>query len=165
MENQTSNNSKSNQRSDFLTIQMRNIFYPNVQPKFSDDCQKIEQFAAQGFHHDEYEELEKSGMFTYKNKTYGKAEYGAQECYKAQLDFGDSITPNTYKTFFPTSWPRHKVAQVICEAVQNRVIEVFAKNPNHIKLECIGINNLILDIIVNSNNLIISAYPSLKNFK
>ncbi|MDP3788562.1 MAG: hypothetical protein Q8Q60_04600 [Candidatus Chromulinivorax sp.] len=33
------------------------------------------------------------------------------------------------------------------------------------KFECKGPNNMIVDIVIDANNMITSAYPSRKNFK
>ena len=117
-----------------------------------------------GFHHDEYEFLEKSDLFKFVTKTYGDTNFGAEECFKATLNFGNGIISKE-KTFFPASWSREKTAQVIFEASQNRIKDLTSPdNPNKHFL-CQSLNNLLIEIIINQKNVIISAYPSKENFK
>jgi hypothetical protein len=149
----------------FLTVQIRHILYPNISQKYNDNYTKIEKFNLDGFHHDQYQELEKSGLFTYKNKVYGKAKYGAQECYQAKVNFGNGIVCNQDKTFFPASWSSEKVIQTICKAAQNRIKELPIQQKNYKKFECVTNDGLIVDIVINNKNMITSAYPSEINFK
>lgn len=145
-----------------LTMQMRHIFYPSIQPKFNEDFQFVKSFQLNGFHHDEYSALEKSGSVQWKNKIHGKAEFEAEECFMADIDFGDGVICKR-KTFFSSSWSREKTARIIFEAAQNRIEDITEiGNPNK-KFLC-QVSNLFIEIIINSKNTIISAYPSLKNF-
>ena len=82
----------------------------------------------------------------------------------ADLDFGDEIISKG-KTFFPSNWSREKTARVIFEASQNRIKEIVIKNSSQKKFECLGLNNLVIEIVFNKQNIIISAYPSMRNFK
>jgi len=148
----------------YLTMQMRHIFHPTLGVKLNKDFQSIREFYLNGFHHDEYSVLEKSGLFTYVDKIYGNAQFGAEECFKIKINFGNEIVSQKEKTFFPSSWSREKTVQVIFEAAQNRIEEIIINNPAQRKFECIGINNLIIEIMFNKQNVIISAYPSMKNF-
>ena len=118
-----------------------------------------------GFHHDEYGSLEKSGLFKFVTKTYGDTTFGAEECFIGITDWGNGIIYDEYKTFFPSNWSREKTAQVIFEASQNRITEIIINNPSQRKFECLGPNNLIIEVMFNKQNLIVSAYPSMKNFK
>lgn len=145
-------------------MQVKHIFYPNLDPKLNVDFQSIQTFVLHGFHHDEYDVLEKSGMFSYVNKIYGRADCGAQECMKATLDFGNGIMTEGEKTFFPSSWSREKVAEVIFQASQNRVQDITPKSSPHKHFLCQGLDNLWIEVIINKKNIIISAYPSVKNF-
>lgn len=95
---------------------------------------------------------------------YGDANFGAQECIYGALDWGDGIITQEIKTFFPASWSQEKVVEVIFEASQNKIEELIIKNPSQRKFECFGPSNLIIEIIFNQENVIISAYPSMKNF-
>jgi len=147
----------------YLTMQVRHIFYPSLEPKLHKDFQSIREFDLNGFHHDAYESLEKSGLFTHVDKIYGSTEFGAEECFKAKINFGSEIVPQKEKTFFPSNWSREKTVQVIFEAAQNRV-KVLDDTPSRKQFECEGPNNLIIEIIINSKNAIVSAYPSKKNF-
>jgi len=143
----------------YLTMQVKHIFYPSIESVINPDAQSIKKITLNGFHHDEYNALEKAGLFRYKNK-----EYGTEECFKATLDFENGITSEG-KTFFPSNWSREKTAEVIFEASQNRIEEIIINNPSQRKFECLGPNNLIIEIMFNKQNLIVSAYPSMKNFK
>ncbi len=67
-------------------MQMRHIFYPSLQPKLDFNNQIIQKINLNGFHHDAYSFLEKSGMLQWQNKTYGKAEFGAEEFFMADSD-------------------------------------------------------------------------------
>lgn len=147
----------------YLSMQMRHIFYPSLQPKLDASNQVLEKINLHGFHHDEYAFLEKSGILQWENKVYGKAEFGAEECFIVDVDFGDGIISKE-KTFFPSNWSREKTARVIFEASQNR-IELTDKSKGKLKFECRGINNMFIDIIIDNKNVIISAYPSKKNFR
>jgi Bacterial EndoU nuclease len=147
----------------YVTMQMRHIFHPSLQPKLDASNQILEKINLNGFHHDEYSSLEQSGILQWKNKTYGKAEFGAEECFMVDVNFGDG-TISKEKTFFPSNWSREKTARVIFEASQNR-IELTDKSKGKLKFECRGINNMFIDIIIDNNNVITSAYPSKKNFR
>jgi hypothetical protein len=145
----------------FLTVQIRHILYPKIDPDFD-----TLEYTLNGFHHDQYQALEKSGMFTYKNKAYGKAKHNAQKCYKAKVDFGSGIVSSQEKTFFPTSWSSEQVIQTICEAAQNRIEEIIKPEiKNSKKYLCQTKDGFFLDIVINNKNMIISAFPSEKNFK
>ncbi|MBV8660912.1 MAG: hypothetical protein JO129_02095 [Candidatus Dependentiae bacterium] len=147
----------------YLTMQMRHIFYPNLQPKLDSNYQIIEKFNLKGFHHDEYEFLEQSGLFKFISKTYANASKGAGECFIGTIDWGNGIISNELKTFFPSSWSKEKTAQVIFEATQNRIkfIEDVGLGK---KFQCQGQNNILIDIVINDKNVITSAYPSMDNF-
>jgi len=153
-----------NSKNPYLTMQIRHIFYPSLQPQFNNNYQTINRFVLNGFHHDEYGSLEKSGLFKFVTKTYGKSAFGAEECFIATTDWGNEIICNELKTFFPSNWSREKTTQVIFEAAQHRIEEIIMKNPLQRKFECLGPNNLIIEIIFNQQNTIISAYPSKKIF-
>ncbi len=149
----------------YLTMQIRHIFYPSLQPKFYPDYQSIREINLNGFHHDEYGALEQSGLFTFINKTYGQASLGAQECFKAHVDFGNGIVTKNMKIFFPSGWSREKTAQVIFEAAQNRIEDLSdPRLPHQKKYRCRHSNNMLIEIIFNKNNVMTSAYPSDKNF-
>jgi len=82
------------------------------------------------------------------------------------VNFGNSIVYNENKTFFPPSWSSEKVIQTICGALQNKTEEII--NPqikNSKKYICQTKDGLFIDIIINNKNIVISAYPSEKNFK
>ena len=81
----------------------------------------------------------------------------------AYSDWSDGIICEA-KTFFPSSWSREKVVQVVFEAAQNR-IELTDKSKGKLKFECRGVNNMIIDIVIDNNNVITSAYPSKRNFR
>ena len=104
-------------------------------------------------------------MFIYVNPIYGDTAYGAGECIATYLDFGHDIRPDNLKNFFPQCWSQKETIQIIFEASQNKIEEITIKNPLQKKFECRGKNNLIIDIVFNKENMIISAYPSLKNFR
>ena len=147
----------------YLTIQMIHIFYPSLQPKLDPIHQQIESITLNGFHHDEYNKLEKSGLFNATNKMYGRVEFGAEECFIANLDFGNGILCKE-KTFFPASWSKEKTAQVIFEASQNKIKDLTLPSHPYKKYLCQGVNNILIEIVINLKNTIISAYPSLENF-
>lgn len=145
-------------------MQLRHIFYPKLTPKFDPEYQQIISFALEGFHHDEYEALEKSGLFSFVNKIHGNEQFGAQECFIGISDWGSGIICDELKTFFPSSWPKEKVVHVILEANKNRIKEINIPQKNQKKFQCQGPNNMLIDIIINDKNMIISAYPSIDNF-
>ena len=153
-----------NSENQYLAMQMRHIFYPSLQANLNKDYQSIKAINLNGFHHDEYNALEKNKLFTYTDKTYGNAQFGAEECFKTKINFENGITPQKEKTFFPSSWSREKTAQVIFEASQNRVKEIFIPQKNQRKFECKGPRNLIIEVVINIDNIITSAYPSMDNF-
>jgi hypothetical protein len=142
----------------YLTLQIRHIFHPSLQPKFDKFMQKIDEFILNGFHHDANLQLHKSGMYKFIDKVYGK-----NECYKAKLDFGHNIIPNKEKTFFPSSWSQEKVIKTIFEASQNR-IEDISEQGNPLKIYLCQAGSFFIDIVINNKNVITSAYPSKKNF-
>ena len=72
-------------------MQLRHIFYPKLTPEFDKTYQKIESFALEGFHHDQNSALEKSGLFTFTDKIYGNAEFGAEECFIGITDWGNGV--------------------------------------------------------------------------
>jgi len=151
----------------YLTIQMRHIFHPSLQPKLDANNQMIQKVNLNGFHHDESAALEKSGMLEWRNKIYGKAEFGAEECFMADSDWGQDIICNNQKTFFPSSWSREKVTQVIFEAAQNRIKILNEEGTGNLLrrlYECKSLDGLMINILINSKNIIISAYPSENNF-
>jgi hypothetical protein len=156
-----------NAKNPFLSLQIHHIFHPSIQPEFDSTMQRIDEFILNGFHYDANLLLEKSGMYKPINKVYGKAKYGAQECYKAKLDFGNEIKPIKEKTFFSANWSQEKVIQTILEAAQNR-IQLIKEIGSGTKLsylyECKSKNNLFIDVVFNHQNIITSAYPSDKNF-
>ncbi|MGZ6251424.1 MAG: EndoU domain-containing protein [Candidatus Chromulinivorax sp.] len=137
---------------------MRHIFYPTLQLKLDSLDKNAFMFNLNGFHHDENGLLEKSGLFKFFNKIEGP-----DGIFKADVDFGDGLI-HEGKTFFPSAWSREKVAQVIFEASQNRIREIVINNSLQKKFECCGVNNLIIEILFNFENMMISAYPSMKNF-
>ena len=143
---------------------MRHIFYPTLQLKLDKNLQGIQRVHLNGFHHDEFEALEKSGLFTFRNKVYGKAEFGAEEFFKADVDFGNGIICED-KTFFPSSYSREKIAECILQASQNRVEDISdSLLKKQKKYVCKSINNISIEILVNKDNVIISGYPSNNNF-
>lgn len=107
--------------------------------------------------------MEKSGLFKFITKTYGDHAFGAEECFIGITDWGNGIIYNKDKTFFPSSWSKEKTAQVIFEANKNR-IKILDDTPSRKQFECKGPNDLIIEIVIDSKNTIISAYPSLNNF-
>ena len=150
----------------YLTMQMRHIFYPSLQPEFDTNYQEITKFVLNGFHHDEFGFLEKSGILQWQNKNYGLAEFGAEECFIADSDWGQGIICNNKKTFFPSHWSREKVTQIIFEAAQNRIEDITdPRQKNQRKYLCKGFNNILIEISINLKNVIVSAYPSKKNFR
>jgi len=148
-----------------LKIQTKHIFYPNLKVKFNADYQNIARVELNGFHHDEFATLEGSGLFTFLNKVYGSTAFGAEECFIAGLDFGDGIIVDKVKTFFSSNWSKEKVLEVIANALNNVIEDVTELgNPNK-KYLCRSASKLFLEIIIDKNNSIISAYPSMKNFQ
>ncbi|MBP6869297.1 hypothetical protein KBC04_00215 [Candidatus Babeliales bacterium] len=147
-----------------VSLQVRHIFYPSLKATFSKDCQAIKDVILNGFHHDENGVLEKAGLFTYTSKVYGQAAHGAEECIAACLDFGDGIFIDKIKTFFPPSWPRKKVAEVVFEAYKKILKEIPTKDQSKRMFQCQGPNNMLIDIVVDLENVITSAYPSKLNF-
>ena len=146
-------------------MHFQHIFYPEIKPVLNDTNNGIKAFSLQGFHHDQYGTLEKSGLFTYIDPIYGDATHGAQECIAAYLDFGHGIRPDTFKTFFPQSWSQQKTVEVIFQATQNILESVKLPNTNQTKLVCKGPDNLLIEMTIDFKNIIKSAYPSKKNFK
>ena len=142
---------------------MRHIFYPALQPGLDITNGMIEKIHLNGFHHDEFGALEKSGLFTLRNKVYGKAELGAGEFFKADVDFGNGIICKG-KTFFPSSYSREKIAQCIFQASQNRIKEIEMPQKNQKKYECKNINNILIDIVIDCENVITSGYPNINLF-
>ena len=118
----------------------------------------------EGFHHDEYGLLEKSGLFSFVTKIYGNAAFGAEECFIGVTDWGNGIIYNEDKTFFPSSWSKEKTAKVIFEANKNRIKELGLPQKNQRLFLCQGANHILIEIAINQNNVIISAYPSMDNF-
>jgi hypothetical protein len=99
-------------------------------------------------------------MYKFIDKVYGR-----NECYKAKLDFGSSITPDREKTFFPSSWSQEKVIKTIFEASQNRIKDLSDPlSKTHRKYSCKTKKGLFIDIVIDNKNTIISAYPSSENF-
>jgi hypothetical protein len=145
------------------TIKMRHIFYPTLKLKLMKDYQSIEKFILEGFHHDEHSILEKTGIFTFISKTYGSPEFGAEECFIGVIDFGHGIVCKGNKTFFPASWSQEKVIEVILQAAENKIKMIEDLGLQKV-FECQGPNNMLIDIVIDENNIISSAYPSLKNF-
>lgn len=148
-----------------VTMYFQHLFYPEIKPILNDTKNGIKGFNLQGFHHDQYGALEKAGLFTYINPIYGDAAYGAEECIGAYLDFGYGIIPKEFKTFFPQSWSREKVTQVIFEAAQNIIKILDGEQKHQIKFLCKGQDNLLIEIMINTKNVIVTAYPSRDNFK
>ena len=143
---------------------VKHVFYPNIKPSFNNNHQIIEGFAVNGFHHDEGDFLQKSGMFVYQDKIYGSAEFGAEECYMATVDFGDGIIAQ--KTFFPPSWPKQKVAQVIFEAAQHRIKDISdPRQKAQKKFLCQGPGKMLVEVMINLQNVIVTGYPSRDNFR
>jgi hypothetical protein len=99
----------------------------------------------------------------WKNKVYGKAEFWSEECFKAEPDFDNGIVCKQ-KTFFPANWSREKAARVILQASKNRLKPLGVPKNNQQKYLCKGINNIQIDIVIDSDDVIISAYPSTDNF-
>ncbi len=144
----------------YLTMQMRHIFYPSLQVKLDVTNQIIKDIHLNGFHHDELEALEKSGLCKFINRVEGK------DCFMADVDFGDGIICKG-KTFFSPSWSREKTAQVIFEASQDRLkmLDEEGSGTSIKRLyECKSLDGLIINILINFQNVIISAYPSENNF-
>ncbi|MBP6869399.1 hypothetical protein KBC04_00735 [Candidatus Babeliales bacterium] len=147
-----------------LIMKMRHIFYPKINPKFSTDCQSIIKYKLEGFHHDEYDALEKSGKLQWQNKKYGKAEYGAEECFMAESYWNNGILCES-KTFFPSSWTIEETARVVFEASKNKIEDLSdATQQNQNIYLCQGLNNLLIEIMIDSKNVITTGYPSKKNF-
>ncbi len=120
---------------------------------------------SKNLHHDENQALEKSGLFTYKNKIYGSKQFGAEECYSAVTNWKNGIESKNLKTFFPTNWSQEKVIQVVCQAAQNKIKDLTDPKAKHYKKYlCQTDDKLFIDIIFNKKNTIISAYPSEQNF-
>lgn len=153
-----------NAKNPYLTMQIRHIFYPSLQPQFDNNYQTIDRFVLNGFHHDEYGFLEKSGLFKFVTKTYGSPGFGSQECFIATTNWGNGIICKEDKTFFPSSWSKEKTAQVISEAAQHRIKELEKPKKSQLKFLCQGPNNMLIDIVINQENVIVSAYPSEDNF-
>ena len=141
----------------YLTMQMRHIFYPSLQPKLNKNHQNIDRYILNGFHHDEYATLEQSGLFKFINKVDSK------NFFMADLDFGNDIICKE-KTFFSSQWSREKTVQIIFEASQNIIEDMTEIGDPNKQFLCRSSNGLFIEIIINLKNRIISAYPSLKNF-
>ena len=101
----------------YLTMQMRHIFYPSLQPKLNKNYQNIDRYILNGFHHDEYASLEQSGLFKFVNKV------DSGNCFIADLNFGNDIICKG-KTFFSSQWNREKTVQIIFEASQNIIEDI-----------------------------------------
>jgi len=141
----------------YLTMQMRHIFYPSVQPKLDASNQVLEKIHLNGFHHDEYSALEESGLFKFINKVDGEG------CFMADLDFGDGIISKG-KTFFSSMWSREQTARVIFEASQNRIRDLSEVGAPNKTFLCKFLD-LLIEIVINRKNIIVSAYPSKENFR
>ena len=141
----------------YLTMQMRHIFYPSLQPKLDPSNQILEKINLNGFHHDEYASLEKSGLFKFINKIDGES------CFMADLDFGDEIISKG-KTFFSSMWSREKTAQIIFEASQHRIRDLSESGAPNKTFLCQFLD-LLIEIVINRKNVIVSAYPSKENFR
>ena len=124
----------------------------------------IKEFVLEGFHHDEYGSLEKSGLFKFITKTYGDTAFGAEECFIGTTDWSNGITCNKDKTFFPSSWSKQTTVKVIFEANKNRIEELQSPSISQRKFLCLGPDNMLIDVIVDLKDKIISAYPNIKNF-
>lgn len=142
----------------YVTIQMRHIFYPSLQPKLDASNQILEKINLNGFHHDEYASLEQSGLFKFINKVNGVA-----ECFMVDVDFGDGIISKG-KTFFPSNWSREKTARVIFEASQNKIRDLSEVGTPNKTFLCQFLD-LLIEIVINRKNVIVSAYPSKENFR
>ena len=153
------------QENQYLTMQLRHIFYPSIELKFDQNYASIDKVVLNGFHHDESGLLEKSGLFSASNKIYGDAAFGAEECFAAFLDFGNGIISSNLKTFFPASWPKEKVIKVVFEAAQNRIKDLTIIGSPHQTYLCKADNNMLLEIVISKKNVIISGYISIKNFR
>ena len=140
-------------------------FHPKNTTKFVNDYQVIKHFELEGFHHDESSTLEKSGLFTFSDKIYGQAEFGAEECFIGITDWGNGVICKETKIFFPSSWSKEKVINVILEANKNRIEELKKPSNFQQKFLCQGPSNLYIEVVIDSNHTIKSAYPSQKNFK
>ncbi|MBP6869756.1 hypothetical protein KBC04_02655 [Candidatus Babeliales bacterium] len=142
----------------YLTMQMRHIFYPSLQVKLDVTNQTIKEIHLNGFHHDELEALEKSGLCKFINRVEGK------DCFMADVDFGNGIICKG-KTFFSPSWSRKETAQIIFEASQNIIDDLTEVGDPNKELLCQAPNGLFIEMIINLKNMIKSAYPSSKNFE
>ena len=109
-----------------------------------------------GFHHDEYGLLEKSGLFTFINKVEIP---GTGGCFKADVDFGDGIV-SLGKTFFSSDWSRERVAQAIFEASQN-IVKDLTEDGDVNKTFLCKFLDISIKVIISCKNLITSAYPTL----
>ncbi|MBP6869931.1 EndoU domain-containing protein [Candidatus Babeliales bacterium] len=145
-----------------LTMNIRHIFYPKIKPKFTSDYQNIIEYTLEGFHHDENGALEKAGKLQWQNKKYGKAEYGAEECFMAESYWNNGILCAS-KTFFPSNWTKEKTAREIVKALKDKLQSFDGKNGTTIHL-CRTINNLLIEVTIDSKNVITTGYPSELNF-
>ncbi|MBP6869927.1 EndoU domain-containing protein [Candidatus Babeliales bacterium] len=147
-----------------LTMNIRHIFYPKIKPKFNSDYQSIIKYTLEGFHHDENGALEKAGKLQWQNKKYGKAEHGAEECFMAESYWNNGILCAS-KTFFPSSWTEEQTVRVIFEASKNKIEDLSdATEQNKNIYLCQGLNNLLIEIMIDSKNIVTTGYPSKKNF-
>lgn len=133
-----------------ITLDYQHIFGMNF------DFKNSKTIILNGFHHDNKNQVEKSGIIKFSLK--GKNKHGY---YRAALLY-QGIHLGT-KNFFPASWPRTKVVSKIREAYNNALkcgSKIAKRSDGSFEILGTTQEGVIIRMFLNTRGVIFTAYPS-----